>query len=335
MGVGISLSRLAGAVARAGGVGVISGVEIGYNWPEYNKDKNRANREALIWHLQRAREQAPDGIIGVNIMVALTNYEAVVATAVEGGADIIFSGAGLPLSLPALVKGSKVKIAPIVSSAKAAALITRQWVGKHGRIPDALVVEGPLAGGHLGFSREQLEDTTGQFALENILGEVLEALKALNVEVPVIAGGGVWTGSEIARLLRLGAAGVQMSTRFVATEECDAPPQFKQAYLQAEEQDVVIIDSPVGMPGRAITNDFLEAARKGYRQPELCVANCLKPCNPAKTPYCIASALINAAYGQLDEGFAFCGAYAHRLSEVTTVQTLMDELVAEIERFSE
>ena len=334
MGVGISLSRLAGAVARAGGVGVISGVEVGYNWPTYASGKAAANREALLWHLQQARGLAPQGIIGVNIMVALTNYEEVVATAIEGGADIIFSGAGLPLSLPALVKDSEVRIAPIISSAKAAVLITKQWLKKHGRLPDAIVIEGPLAGGHLGFSREQLEDTTGMYSLETILSEVIASLKELLGEgygqVPLIAGGGVWTGADIARLLKQGASGVQMSTRFVATEECDAPEEFKQAYLDAMAEDVAIIDSPVGMPGRAIINEFMAAAKRGDKQPDWCVANCLKPCNPAKTPYCIASALVNAASGNLSEGFAFCGAHVHRLKEITTVDFLMKELMDEL-----
>lgn len=334
MGVGISLSRLAGAVARAGAIGVISGVEVGYNWPTYLDNKVNANREALLWHLHEARKIAPQGIIGVNIMVALTNYEEVVATAIEGGADIIFSGAGLPLSLPALVRDSNVKIAPIISSAKAASLITKQWHKKHGRLPDAIVIEGPLAGGHLGFSREQLEDTTGKFSLGTILEEVIASLKDLlgddYKKIPLIAGGGVWDGEDIARLLKQGASAVQMSTRFVTTEECDAPQEFKQAYLDAKQEDVAIIDSPVGMPGRAIINDFMAAAKRGDKQPDWCVANCLKPCNPATTPYCIASALVNAASGNMDEGFAFCGAHVHRLTEITTVDLLVKELLEEL-----
>ena len=334
MGVGISLSRLAGAVAKAGGVGVISGVEVGYNWPGHQEDKNKANKEALLWHLNQARSIAPQGVIGVNIMVALTNYEEVVATSVLGGADIIFSGAGLPLSLPALVKGSKVKIVPIISSAKAALLITKHWFTKHGRLPDAIVLEGPLAGGHLGFSREQLEDTSGQYSLDNLLREVLDALKGYlgdrYREVPVIAGGGVWTGGDIARLFRAGASGVQMSTRFVVTEECDAPEAFKKAYLDAQEEDVALINSPVGMPGRAIKNDFLRDVVRGDRRPDWCTTNCLKPCNPTETPYCIAEALISAASGNLEDGFAFCGAYVYRLTELTTVEAVIQELMDEL-----
>lgn len=334
MGVGVSLSRLAGAVAKAGGVGVISGVETGFSWPTYDDDKHRANREALVWHLREARRIAPAGVIGVNIMVALNNYEEMVAAAVEGGADIIFSGAGLPLSLPALVAGSKVAIAPIVSSAKAAVLIVKQWTTKHNRLPDAIVVEGPLAGGHLGFSLEQLHDTSGAYSLDTIVVSVIEALKQLlgpkSESIAIIAGGGVFSGKDIARLLKLGAQGVQMATRFVATEECDAHEAFKQAYVAAKPEDVVIIKSPVGMPGRALSNAFLEEAKAGNRQPEWCRVNCLKPCNPAEAPYCIAEALIHAAQGKLNEGFAFCGSEVHRIGSMTTVPKLFEELMAEV-----
>lgn len=336
MGVGISLSGLAGAVARAGGVGVIAGVEIGFQWPTYATDKVTANSEALLWHLRRAREIAPQGVIGVNIMVAANDYALLVETAVRGGADIIFSGAGLPLSLPALTRGSSTAIVPIVSSAKAAALITKHYLNKYNRLPDAIVVEGPLAGGHLGFSRSQLADSTGQFSLDTILSEVHTAMRDLLGEkaasLPLIAGGGVFSGGDIARLLRAGAAGVQLATRFVATLECDAASEFKEAYLQATPDDVVIIDSPVGMPGRALANKFLKEVEKGLRQPDSCVVHCLKPCNPLRAPYCIAEALINAARGQLGDGFAFCGSEVHRIHSIVSVDELMRELCDELRR---
>ncbi|MDP3486814.1 MAG: nitronate monooxygenase family protein [Bacillota bacterium] len=334
MGVGISLSQLAGAVAKAGGVGVISGVEPGYSWPTYDDDKQKANREAMVWHLQEARRIAPEGVIGVNIMVALNNYEEMVQAAIEGGADVIFSGAGLPLALPALVAGTRVAIAPIVSSAKAAVIMVKQWRSKYNRLPDAIVVEGPLAGGHLGFSYEQLHDTTGQFSLDTIVVGVIEALKQLLGEgsksIAIIAGGGVFTGSDIAKMLRLGVNGVQMATRFVATVECDAHEAFKQAYVKATPEDVVIIKSPVGMPGRALGNAFLDEAKAGNKQPDWCRVNCLKPCNPSEAPYCIADALVNAAQGQFAEGFAFCGSEVHRIDKITTVPELMEELMSEL-----
>ena len=334
MGVGISLGGLAGAVARAGGVGVISGVEIGFNWPTYEDDKEEANRAALRWHIHRAKEIARGGLIGVNIMVAVNDYEEMVHTAVAAQPDIIFSGAGLPLSLPALVAGSEVCIAPIVSSARAAVLITKQWLNKYNRLPDVIVVEGPLAGGHLGFSKEQLFDISGKFSLETILCEVLAALVQLlgarAKDVPVVAGGGLYTGYDIARMLKLGASGVQISTRFVATEECDASPEFKAAYVASRPEDIVIIDSPVGMPGRAIRNRFLDEVKRGERRPDSCLTNCLKPCIPSEVPYCIASALINSAVGRMSDGFAFCGSEAHRITGITTVDALMAELVGEL-----
>ncbi len=288
-----------------------------------------------MWHVRRAKEIAVDGMIGVNIMVAVNDYEEMVAAAVAAKADVIFSGAGLPLSLPAMVAGSGVAIAPIVSSARAAVLIVKQWLNKYARLPDAVVVEGPLAGGHLGFSREQLFDTSGKYSLETILGEVLSALRQLlggrAAEIPVIAGGGLHSGQDIARILGLGASGVQISTRFVATEECDASPEFKAAYLASSPEDVVIIDSPVGMPGRALRNAFLDQVARGERTPDACVTNCLKPCVPSQVPYCIASALINAANGEMKDGFAFCGALVHRLDRMTTVEALMEELTHELE----
>ncbi|MBS3938454.1 MAG: nitronate monooxygenase [Peptococcaceae bacterium] len=334
MGVGVSLSGLAGAVAKAGGIGVIAGVEIGFQWPTYADDKLQANSEALLWHLKKAREIAPQGVIGVNIMVAVNNYAELVATAIQGGADIIFSGAGLPLSLPALALGSTVAIVPIVSSAKAAVLITKHYLAKHHRLPDALVIEGPLAGGHLGFSRSQLADLTGKYSLENILTEVLVAMQELLGEeasrVPLIAGGGLYTGGDIARMLKLGAGGVQIASRFVATVECDAALEFKQAYVDATLDDIVIIDSPVGMPGRALRNAFLGEVTRGLRQPDTCSVHCLKPCNPLKAPYCIALALIAAARGELADGFAFCGAEVHRIDKIVSVAELMQELLAEL-----
>jgi len=335
MGVGISLSSLAGAVALNGGIGIISGVEIGFNEPDYYKNKKEANVRALKAHIGKAREICKKGIIGVNIMAALNNFEEMVKESVKEKIDIIFSGAGLPLKLPQFTKGSDTKIAPIVSSGRAASLICRTWDKHYHVAPDAVVVEGPMAGGHLGFSFDELDKPAHQ--LKEILQDVLEAVKPFEEKfkrkIPVIAGGGVFTGKDIANLLNTGASGVQMATRFVTTDECDASPGFKQAYIDAAPEDVEIIQSPVGMIGRAIRNDFLDDVKAGLKKPIRCLCNCLKPCDPLKAPYCIADALINAQKGNLKEGFAFAGANVFRIKKMVTVKELMEELVSEAERY--
>ncbi|HHW03051.1 MAG TPA: nitronate monooxygenase [Thermoanaerobacterales bacterium] len=335
MGVGISLSSLAGAVALNGGVGVISGVEIGFNEPDFLKNKKEANLRALRAHIKKAREICKKGIIGVNIMSALNNFEEMVIESVKEKIDIIFSGAGLPLKLPQFTKGSDTKIAPIVSSGRAAALICRAWDKHYQVVPDAVVVEGPLAGGHLGFSAEELDKPSHQ--LKALLKDVLETLKPFEEKfkrkIPVIAGGGVFTGKDIADLLKAGASGVQMATRFVATDECDASEEFKQAYIDAKEEDVEIIESPVGMIGRAIRNEFLDEVKAGFKKPIRCLCNCLKPCNPQKAPYCIADALINAQRGNLKNGFAFAGANVFKIKKMVSVKELMEELISEAEKY--
>ena len=333
MGVGISLSSLAAAVANCGAIGVISGIEPGFTLDHYSKNKFQANIDGLVYHIRRARELAPQGIIGVNIMTAINNFDDMVKAAVKEKIDIIFAGAGLPMKLPELIKDSMTKIAPIVSSGKVAQLICKQWDRKHSYLPDAIVVEGPEAGGHLGFSVEELEHIE-DFSLKKLVQEVLEAIKPFEEKydrkIPVIAGGGVYDGADIAELLKAGASGVQMSTRFVATYECDASPEFKQAYIDAREEDVMIIKSPVGMPGRAIRNAFLEKVYKNEKPKGIKCINCLKPCNPAETLYCIADALINAQKGNLDKGFAFAGAKVHRIDRLMSVKELVDELMAEL-----
>ncbi len=331
MGVGISLSSLAGNVALNGGIGIISGVEPGFNEPDYFKNKKEANIRALRMHIQKARDICKDGILGVNIMVVLNNFEEMVAEAVKQKIDIIFSGAGLPLKLPQFTMGSDTKNVPIVSSGRAAAVICKSWHKHYGVVPDAIVVEGPLAGGHLGFSEEEIKQPS--FQLINLLRSVLDTIKPYEElyrkKIPVIAAGGVFNGQDIANLIQAGASGVQMGTRFVATHECDASDEFKKVYLEATPDDVQLIHSPVGMIGRAIRNKFLIEVEAGKKKPIRCLCNCLKPCNPAKAPYCIADALINAQRGNFDNGFAFAGTNVYRIKEIVSVKQLMDELVSE------
>lgn len=335
MGVGISLSSLAGTVALNHGIGVISGVEIGFGEPDYFNNKRAANLRALKYHIQRAREISKGGIIGINIMTALSNFEETVMASVREKIDIIFSGAGLPLKLPQFTKGTDTKIAPIVSSARAASVICKSWSRHYDVAPDAVVVEGPLAGGHLGFSREDLDNPA--FSLKNLLKDVISAIKPYEEKygrkIPVIAAGGIFTGKDIAESLLAGAAGVQMATRFVGTYECDASEQFKRTYIDAGPDDIRIIKSPVGMIGRAINNDFLMDVSQGLKKPIRCITNCLKPCNPRQSPYCIADALISAQKGNMDEGFAFAGVNAYRVNKIVSVKELMQELASEASNY--
>ena len=331
MGVGISLSGLASAVANAGGVGVISSAGLGVIYNEFSKDYNLASIHGLREELRKARE-ATKGIIGVNIMVALSNFADLVRTSIEEKADIIFSGAGLPLNLPSFLKeDSTTKLAPIVSSARALKVICRRWIGEYGYIPDAVVVEGPKAGGHLGYSNEQLNDSA--YSLEAIVPEVVAATREIGEQngryIPVIAGGGIFSGEDIHNIMALGADAVQMGTRFVATEECDASPLFKQNYIDAKEEDIEIIQSPVGMPGRAIHNSFLEKVKQGLKQPKACPFNCIKTCDVTHSPYCIMLALYNAYKGKMENGYAFAGSNAWRCDKIMSVKELMDTLQAE------
>ncbi len=337
MGVGISLSRLASAVANEGGIGVIAGAMIGMKEPDVASNPLEANLRALRTEIEKARK-ATQGIIGVNIMVALTTFADMVRTAIEAKADVIFSGAGLPMDLPKIFNETcerhkeafKTKLVPIVSSGRAATLIARKWLSRTGYLPDAFVVVVPKAGVHLVVVPENIFDP--YYALELLVPEVVEAVKPLEDKagraIPVIAAGGVYTGGDIKKFLDLGASGVQMGTRFVATHECDADDRFKQAYIDAKPEDVTIIKSPVGMPGRALSNNFIESMREGGKKPFKCIFHCVSTCQQEKTPYCIAAALINAMKGNLARGFAFCGENVSRVNAIVSVH----ELIASLER---
>ncbi len=331
MGVGISLSGLASAVANEGGVGVIAAAMIGIHEPDIATNGDTANIRVMKREIRKA-QQMTRGALGVNIMVALTNYADMVRTAIAEGIDFIFTGAGLPLDLPGfLTDGSKTKLVPIVSSARAAKIICKKWLSRFDYLPDAFVVEGPKAGGHIGFKLDQIDDP--DFSIEKLLIEVIEALKPIeekhNRKIPVIAAGGIFTGDDIHRFIKMGAAGVQMGTRFVATHECDADDAFKQSYIDAKKEDMVIIKSPVGLPGRAVHNSFIESANQGHKTPFKCPFHCLKTCDPEKSPYCIAIALGNARKGKLKHGFAFAGQNAYRVNKIISVKELMASLVME------
>lgn len=336
MGVGISRSKLAGAVAKEGGIGVISTAQIGFDEPDFETNTLNANLRALEKHIKKAKEISEgNGIVAINIMSVTNFYKENVKKAIESGIDLIISGAGLPKELPKLVEGTKVKIAPIISSARGAVLMIKLWL-RQKRLPDMIVVEGPEAGGHLGFSREELEDKNRK-DIYQITKEVVQKVKEFEIEyntrIPVIAAGGIYTGKDIKKALEYGAAGVQMATRFVATEECDADIKYKETYIKATKEEIEIVQSPVGMPGRAINNKFMKEVEKrklaGIKGTDKKCLNCIKTCNPKETPYCITRALINAVEGNIDDALLFVGSNAYKIDKITTVKKLIEELVSE------
>ena len=337
MGIGISLSKLAGTVASLGGVGVISGVQIGFREEDFYDEPLKANLRALKDEIHKARNMAPEGILGVNLMVAMNNYDELVICAAENNADLIISGAGLPIHLPKLLKGYKSKAVPIVSSKRAAEVILKHWYKKYEYIPPLIIVEGPEAGGHLGFSKEELTD--GKHELKDLVLGVIETAKKYEKikgeKVSVAAAGGIFTGEDIVRFLNLGADAVQMATRFVATEECDAPISFKNAYVNASKEDIVIVKSPVGMPGRAIKNNFLERAFQGkdkeYLKLKKCIG-CLKGCKPEEIPYCISKALLNSVNSNVEDGLIFTGSSSYKIKDIVKTEDLIKELILDAER---
>ena len=327
MGVGISLGRLAGTVAAQGGVGIISTAQIGFREEDFDRDPGAANLRAIRKEMARARTISPNGIIGYNIMVALRDYEAHVQAAVAAGADLIISGAGLPAELPMLTQGSKTKIAPIVSTEKSAKVILKYWDRKHQQTADLVVIEGPEAGGHLGFDREALDfyaksDYTEE--IRRILDVVRGYEKKFGKKIPVVAAGGIYDREDVERAMKSGVDGVQVASRFVTTEECDADFRYKEAYIQASKEDIVIVKSPVGMPGRAVNNTFTRQKVKEKDENWKC-HQCLEKCNPGKIPYCITDALVNAVKGNLDKGLIFCGANAYRATKMEHVSEIMEE----------
>lgn len=331
MGVGISLSGLASAVANEGGIGVIASAGIGLLYKDLSKKFLEASILGLKEEIRKAREKTI-GVIGVNVLVAMTNFADMIKTSISEKVDLIITGAGLPLDLPSFLKKDSItKLIPIVSSARATKIICEKWREKYDYLPDAVIVEGPKAGGHLGFKEEQIN--TNDYSLEKLVPEIVRELKPFeekcNHPIPLIAAGGIYTGEDIHNILELGASGVQMGTRFVTTEECDASQAFKEAYINAKEKDIEIIKSPVGMPGRAILSNFLTKVKAGKKQPKKCPFKCIKTCDITKSPYCIIIALINALKGNFENGFAFAGSNAFRSSKISSVKEIFQALLKE------
>lgn len=326
MGVRVSRANLASAVANEGCAGIIATAGSGLFEEHSGAEFTEVNEVALKKEIRKARSQTK-GIIGVNIMVALSDYDRLVKTSVEEKVDMIISGAGLPFHLPALAAGTDIKLIPIVSSVRTYNIICTRWKKQYNRLPDAVIIEGMKAGGHLGYSTEQIED--GAPTLEQILKDVLDYQKEKNLDIPVIVAGGIFDGAEMRYFLERGASGVQMATRFVCTHECDVHMNFKQAYLKATADDITLIKSPVGLPGRVINSEFVESIKKGLRVPFECKYQCLKTCDPSTAPYCIAQVLANAAEGKLNDAFAFAGSNVWRCNEIISVKELIAKIMQE------
>lgn len=335
MGVGISLNGLASAVANEGGIGVISCAGLGLIYRNTAKDYMEACICGLKEEIRIAKEKT-NGIIGVNIMMALTNFSDMVKTAIAEKADIIFAGAGLPMDLPKYRTPDCVtKLVPIVSSARAARIICEKWKTLYNYLPDMVVVEGPKAGGHLGFKTNQIDNP--EFSIEKLIPEVIREVaffeEKYNQEIPVVAAGGIYTGEDMYKLMELGAKGVQIASRFVTTHECDADIKFKESYIKADSEDVEIIQSPVGMPGRALKGSFLEKVKQGLTAPKSCPYNCLHTCDYTKVPYCIIVTLYNAYRGQMDKGYAFAGRNAYLADKIVSVKDVFRSLISDFETY--
>ena len=331
MGVGISLTGLASAVANEGGVGVISSAGLGLLYSKSPAEYCAASIRGLKEEIRKARAKT-QGIIGVNVMVAMSNFADMIRTAVAEKVDIVFSGAGLPLDMPAfLTRESRTKLVPIVSSSRAVRIICEKWKSNYDYLPDAVVVEGPKAGGHLGYKNDQIDDEN--FALETTVPQVIETVRQYEEKygkrIPVIAAGGIYTGEDIYEIMKLGVSGVQLGTKFVTTIECDASPLFKQRYIDAKPEDIRIIASPVGMPGRAIDGEFMHLVDEGKKHPKSCPFNCIKTCDYKKSPYCIMMALYNASKGNFNKGYAFAGAKAYLSKKITSVRETVRSLIEE------
>jgi NAD(P)H-dependent flavin oxidoreductase YrpB (nitropropane dioxygenase family) len=333
MGVRVSAGNLAGHVAKCGGVGLVATPGIGLNSPRYQGNNYfTAQPQALKDELRKAYAIAPDGVIGTNCMVALTDYVDLVRASCEGGAKLIVSGAGLPLNLPELTaEWPDVALVPIASSVKAAELIARKWKKSYNRLPDAVVVEDPdTAGGHLGEKLENIgSGDYDQYA--TVRGVKAYFREEYGVDIPVIAAGGIWDRADLEYALAQGADGVQMATRFVTTEECDAEPAFKQAYLDCRKEDIGLMMSPAGLPGRALIANLDAIRARDLQHTPGCPIGCLKKCSykTEQERFCIVQALDRAQRGDVETGLIFCGTNAWKATRIETVAEIFAELFGE------
>ena len=313
MGIGVSMGRLAAAVAICGGTGVISATEPGYSEKDYKTNPVEANKRALERNIKGAIETVQKaggkGVIGINIPCTSDHYEEYVITAIEAGAQAVISGGGVPTALPGVCRDKEVKLIPVISSARAASVIIRNWAKKHNRAPDALIFEGPLAGGYLGFKEDKIDA-----AMENFYASIAE-IKAEIEGFPgckLIAGGGIYDLRDAQKAIACGADGVQLGSRFVTTVECDAHENFKQAYIGSGESDIGIVLNPAGMSCRVLMNKF---AKKVQKDPEFLKGR-------------VTEALIKAANGDTENGLVFCGGKAYKAVKIETVVDVFKELTS-------
>lgn len=292
MAVRISMARLAAAVANEGGIGLIAASGI--------------KPDELIENIREARRLS-DGIIGINVMVAVKEYANLVKAAIKEGIDLVVSGAGFSRDAFKWCADGNVPFVPIISSARAAKLAEKFGA-------TAVILEGKQAGGHLG----TLESTW------DLLPGIAKA-----VDIPLIAAGGILHGEDIMRALEMGASGVQMGTRFAVSEESDAAIEWKMACINASAEDVVLVESPVGLPGRALNNEFVKAMSGRDSEKKIRCVSCLKEC---KKNYCIIEALENARLGNLKEGLIFCGERVSEIKEILSVKEIFKNLIDEYEK---
>jgi nitronate monooxygenase len=337
MGVGISWDKLAGTVSLEGGLGVISAVGTGYYQnkefaQKLAKDKpvdtiNFYSREALFEIVKNARKICGDAPLAANILYACNDYGRIVKDACEAGINIIITGAGIPTNMPEFTKDyPNVALIPIVSSARALKLICKKWK-RYNKLPDAIIVEGPLSGGHQGFSYDDCFKE--EFQLENIVPPVLQEVKEWG-DIPVIAAGGIWNKNDIDKFIAMGCAGVQMATRFIGTFECDAHANLKKVLLDAKEEDITLLKSPVGLPARGVRTNLQKLIEQNEAPKVACISNCVAPCNRGEEAkivgYCIADRLSAAYEGDVETGLFFTGATGYKIDKIISVKELMEKL---------
>ncbi len=326
MGVRIGTATLAAETINCGGYGTIASVGMGD--PEVSKTNFiEDSNQALAKEIQTARElSGGKKNLGINVMVALSNYREIVETAVKEGVDFIISGAGLPLVLPEYVGDAPIALIPVVSSGRALEVILKTWARKYNRKPDAVIIEGPNNGGHLGFTPEQIE-APESCSLAVILKDVKEVLSRYECgSIPVIGAEMVACREDIERIIGLGFDGVQVGTYFICSEEAGIDRKSKEVLVNATKEDIVVIKSPVGLPVRVLNTPLVQRVRSGGREKFTCPYHCLRTCNPGKSLFCIARALLATLHGDVENGLYMCGSNVDACKKIYPLKEFFDTL---------